>query len=819
VSVVDVSDPTRPRVVRTLLVGDEPRDIVFAGPGRSRAFITTAHRGQNIGFDPQLTTPGVGRADVWVFDANCLGNTLGGTALRVITLFSDTPRALAVSRDGSRVYAAAFLSGNRTTTLNERLIPDGGIAQGGLPPPNVDARGVPQPEVGLIVRYDGTQWIDPLGRAWSSSVRLSLPDWDVFAIDANASPPVLVGGDKGRWSGVGTVLYGMVVNPASGKIYVSNTEARNDVRFEPTVRGHFVENRITVLDGARVLPRHLNKHIDYSTCCAPVPNPENDRSLALPLDMAVSRDGHTLYVAAFGSSKIGVFRTDELERDSFVPDARNHIRVSGGGPSGLVIDESNGLLYAYTRFDNALSVIDLALRREIAHTLLHNPEPPEVIRGRRLLYDAAYTSSHGDSACASCHVSGDFDGLAWDLGDPNGLPLAVPGPFVITPPFAVEAHPMKGPMVTQSLRGMANHGPMHWRGDRTGGILPGASPSQQPDGGSFDERAGFRQFNPAFAGLLGRSAPLSDDEINALAEFALRITYPPNPVRRLDNSLTADEQAGRDFFHTQPSTLGATCVSCHVLAPQANAGAPGVIAPGFFGTDGHYTYVKESQIFKIPQLRNLYQKVGMFGMADTSIGPSLPTSLSLASGDNQFTGAQVRGFGYLHDGSVDTIYRFHSNELARQSPTNPGGIPVGPAGDTIRRQLERYLLAFDTNLAPVVGQQVTLTAATWAVAGPRIDLLVARAERGECDLIAKADSLLEEEGLLYAGRGAFRRDRAAAPLASDAGLRWWALGPGRSVTYTCVPLGSGLRLGLDRDGDGRLDGDERDIGSDPANPG
>ena len=42
----------------------------FAGPGRQRAFITTAHRGQNIPFDPQLTTPGVGRADVWVFDAD-----------------------------------------------------------------------------------------------------------------------------------------------------------------------------------------------------------------------------------------------------------------------------------------------------------------------------------------------------------------------------------------------------------------------------------------------------------------------------------------------------------------------------------------------------------------------------------------------------------------------------------------------------------------------------------------------------------------------------------------------------------------------------
>jgi len=123
------------RVVRTLLVGDEPRDIVFAGPGRRRAFITTAHRGQNAPFDPQLTTPGIGRADVWVFDADHLGTTLAGTPLTIVTLFSDTPRALAVTPDGSQVYAAAFHSGNRTTSLHQILVPDGGEAAGGSPGP------------------------------------------------------------------------------------------------------------------------------------------------------------------------------------------------------------------------------------------------------------------------------------------------------------------------------------------------------------------------------------------------------------------------------------------------------------------------------------------------------------------------------------------------------------------------------------------------------------------------------------------------------------------------------------------------------------
>src|SRR5262252_1978510 len=62
VSVVDLAS-SPPRVVRTLLVGDEPRDIVFAGTGGNRAFVTTAHRGQQrsdsslVGFTPAPGAP------------------------------------------------------------------------------------------------------------------------------------------------------------------------------------------------------------------------------------------------------------------------------------------------------------------------------------------------------------------------------------------------------------------------------------------------------------------------------------------------------------------------------------------------------------------------------------------------------------------------------------------------------------------------------------------------------------------------------------------------------------------------------------------
>ena len=50
---------------------------------------------------------------------------------------------------------------------------------------------------------------------------------------------------------------------------------------------------------------------------------------------------------------------------------------------------------------------------------MYNPEPPHVVEGRRFLYDASFSSSHGDSACASCHIFGDMDGLGWDLGNPD----------------------------------------------------------------------------------------------------------------------------------------------------------------------------------------------------------------------------------------------------------------------------------------------------------------------------------------------------------------------------------------------------------------
>ena len=809
VSIVDVAGT--PRVVRTLLVGDEPQDLVFAGPGGNRAFVTTAHRGQNHPVPRgDFTNEGIGRADVWVFDALNLGATLGGTPLTIVTLFGDKPRALAVSPDGGTVYAAIFRSGNQTTAINERQVCDtsaGNIASntvqgpctvggtsrpGGSPPPHRNVEGTGRPETGLILKFnrDGgvsNQWQDELGRNWNNAVRLSLPDLDVFAIDADAVTPVEID----NWAGVGTTLFSMATNPVSGKVYVANTDSQNHVRFEgpgtiaagikplgepATVRGHLAESRITVLDGASVLPRHLNKHIDYEA--VPVPLGVKLQSLATPVGMAVSGDGGTLYVAAFGSSAIGVFDTAALEADTFVPDAADHIAVSGGGPAGVALDGDR--LYALTRFNNAVVTIDLtqgSVGAEVQSVPLHNPEPQSVIDGRPFLYDALLTSSNGEASCSSCHIFGDMDDLAWDLGNPDDIVVANGNPF--TTGTGAPFHPMKGPMTTQSLRGLANMGPQHWRGDRQG-----------------NEVAAFNAFNVAFPGLVGRDeGQFSPAQMQQFTDFALQIVYPPNPIRQLDNTLRTDEQAGRTRYFGAVTDGGLNCNGCHTLDPPN----------GFFGGNGNSSEEGETQEFKIPHLRNVYQKVGMFGLAST---PGL---------DGTFAnlGDQVRGFGVLHDGSIDTVRRF----------LNPTTFALTVAE---RTNLETFVMAFDTDLPPMVGQQITRTASNGAVVDPRISAMLTAANAAyaskllgpgarQCDVIVKGIVGGQARGYLYDPTlTQYHSDRAAEALVSHAALQAVTASPGQELTWTCAPYGSGTRMGLDRDLDTYYDRDELDAGSDPA---
>jgi DNA-binding beta-propeller fold protein YncE len=839
VSVVTLG--TSPHVTRTLLVGDEPRDIVFAGIP-ARAFITTAHRGQQRtdpsissvpgAGDAQLTTAGIGRADVWVFDPAADDTSMGGVPLKIMSFFTDTPRALTVSPDGNTVYVAGFKTGNQTTTVySDRVcsgfepttackLADGSSSPGGNPGPKTNAAGDPAPETGLIVKFNAAtgHWEDELHRVWDNSVRFTLPDTDVFAVDANALT------QTAAFAHVGTTLFNMVANPVNGHVYISNTEAVNEARFEGpgkfaghTLQGHLAESRVTVLSGATVSPRRLNKHLDYTKLAGSTGFDASaaTHSLATPLDMAVTADGKTLYVAAFGSSKVGVFETASLEDDSFDPIAASadYITVSGGGPSGLVLDEKRGQLYVSTRFDNAVKVVSLTDKQETASVAMPNPEPDSVVQGRPLLYDATHFSGNGEASCSSCHIFGDMDDLAWDLGNPDSTVSRSPIPInlgnVVTNPLAAalsnipfkvngsnnpaDFHPMKGPFTTQTLRGIAESGAMHWRGDRSTG----------PAGTSAtDPYVSFNNFAGAFQDLVGSATQPSSAQMQIFAEFQLQVMLPPNPVRSLDNSLTPSEQNGFAFYTgSRPSDgflvpglnidalLGQqaafSCNGCHVLDPSKGA----------FGTGGNQSFENVPQIIKIPHLRNAYAKVGMFGT---------PSVRFLSAPDSGNMGPQIRGFGFLADGSTDTLFRFLTATVFNPSATT--GFPQKNPDQT-RRDVENFILAFDTDLAPIVGQQITLTGTNGPNAAGRIDLMIERAgspfiskalnDGGpvmECDLVARVVQNGVLTSYLYDPASNEFVTANGTIRVSDVYLRDLAATEGQEVTYTAATPGSGQRL-------------------------
>src|SRR5262249_202308 len=86
------------------------------------------------------------------------------------------------------------------------------------------------------------------------------------------------------------------------------------------------------------------------------------------------------------------------------------------GPAGLALDSIHQRLYVLNQLDATLSVVNLRTRESIATVALrYDPTPAVVKKGRPFLYDANLTSRNGDLSCATCHLFGDLDGLAWDL--------------------------------------------------------------------------------------------------------------------------------------------------------------------------------------------------------------------------------------------------------------------------------------------------------------------------------------------------------------------------------------------------------------------
>jgi|HubBroStandDraft_1064217.scaffolds.fasta_scaffold03113_4 YVTN family beta-propeller protein len=698
VSVVSVSQGI---VTDTLYAKTEPADVVFAGSGL--AFVSVAR--SNL-------------VNVYSTSTHAL--------VKSIPLTGEEPRALAVSPNGSTVYVAFALSGNHTTFIPESIAP--------APPPPVNPLLPPPPQVSLIVdAYDPT---------WSHVVKYTMPDNDVAAIGTTSLTVT------GYYPHLGTDILGLAVNPQSSSVYVANIDALNTVMFETNLRGHFVNHQITAVNPTTGQAQiwDLNPGIDYSQ----LPNPAALASaLAMPAAIVFEPTGRYLYIAAFGTDRVGIFDTTTGTVASFVeidPQATGATvnPATKRGPRGLALNASANLLYVLNRIANTISIVNLAGNTVTAEipTGSFDPTPVVIRNGRGFLYDHKL-SGNGTGACASCHIDAEMDLLAWNLGNPDGDMTSL-----LQGNVTIEFHPMKGPMTTLTLRGLVNEQPYHWRGD-------------QPD---------FAAFNGAFASLLG-GPELSNADMAAFTNFINTIAYQPNPNLNLNGTFPAtlplpdypdpgDPAAGQATFLNTPfhPKSSATCNSCHTSNP--GPGTNGLIDPA--------NAMEASQPMKHSQLRNQYQKTN----ADFTAGA-----------------VSVDGFAFVNDGS-QTLFNFLGGSE----------FPLFKDNDPLKANIEAYLLCFDTGTAPAVGYSLTFNSTNVSSAPALSDwsTLQSQASASNIDLIANGTIQGQIHGLLYlpstnnyqtdtAGLGPFTQSQLIGFIQS-----------GDTLTTMGVPPGSGARLGIGR---------------------
>lgn len=846
VSIVDVGQK---QVIATIMTKDDPQDVVFAG-SPERAFVSC----------------GLTRV-LQVFDPANLSASVAEIALQ-----GNNPRALAKSPDGGKVYIAFFHSGNRTTILSGGMSDPGsaiinfppdvlrraeGPHSGVNPPPNAGSVFIPArniaadtpPKVSLIARQDAQgAWRDDTGVDWSPFVNGPLANlsgrytgWTLLDHDLG-----VIATDSLQVSYISDLMnlcMAVDVNPATGQVTVVGTEAHNEVRFEPNISSQFIDvvaafaNPVSLQSSGRT---DLNAALVAQFSGSQLPAEQRATALGDPRSVKWTSDGSVAFIAGMGSNNIISIDSSGQRIGPVIP--------VQPGPVGLVLDESRSRLYVQNRFHGSISVIDINSGTQLSLVNYFDPTPTVISVGRKHLYETQHSSAIGQIACASCHVDGRMDRLSWDLGNPAGNKILLSSrvlnrndSFTIPLGFGInqkigtgnltDFHPMKGPMLTQTLQDIIGHEPLHWRGDRFG----------------------IEEFNDAFHELQGRANVLTSTEMAEFKAFLATLHFPPNPFRNLDNTLPTNLplpghfatgrfqgngglQAGAPLPNGNAVTaltqyrnknVGSrldqqafACVTCHTLPTGGStdrrwqSGAWQPIARGPMN-ENHLLMMGVSDVpgpiqntLKVPQLRNLHERVGFY------MRPGTPAT---------------HGFGHMHDGNVATIADFIGNPAfvfqSDQQIANMVALMLSWAGSDFRES-NGSLIVNNNNVAleppgvfskdshAGVGQQATITDPGQSLT--RVNQLVAAKDASNrIELVAKTYGPGGNRGYLSSG-GSFLADypgeqKTLAELVAGTGN-------GNTLIFTLVPALTGQRLGRDRDLDGYLDYEELLNCTDPNDP-
>ncbi len=668
----------------------------------------------------------------------------------------------------------------------------------------------------------------------------------------------------------------IAVNPLDpDAVTVIGTSANNVRRFEPNLRSDFIDvvGASGVDSSGTASVTTLNPHLfgqlvgqDYDDTADH--SVLNAQSLGDPRAVVWTSTGRG-FVAGMGSNNVVEFTSNFASRPAGVSvvDLRNPAgSFDPVGPTGLALDDTGGRLYVLNRFAGSISTIDISGTQPTLVTTqeFFDPTPSNINTGRVFLYDTHFSSGYGDSSCASCHVDGRMDRLAWDLGDPSGSTVDFQQHG--TPPedsqnvigaigggqSAYDWHPMKGPLVTQTLQDIVGKEPHHWRGDRDNVIA----------------------FQLTFENLQGKvrnpmtpAVPaVSETQMGELEAMLATIHFPPNPYRDQDDNTTQDSISLAGFFahpnvSPQPShpnldpgelrvgdategqdlyidfaaPLGLSCVTCHTL--PTGIGTPNTAVSGFTvafddndpadpmnDVPHHAIAVLRDRIgnnFKIPSIRNLYERTGghtqqTLNRTGIGFGPD-GDLVGIEDQLDQFSGTDTEQ--RLSD-ALAFLLSSSTTELSTSvyDPMNTPAQPIGPDFDGVK----------DVHAA--VGRQFTVSrfVPSPPATDPLVDFLdgmvtqlgnAPATNHRYVDVVIRGHTAtgtggaMEEVGYLWTG--AFNMVSGEPIFDSDDGTTGIelpairaTLSGGGSLTAMAVPWGSGVRIGLDRDLDDVWNRDE-----------
>ncbi len=635
---------------------------------------------------------------------------------------AEEPRALLL--DGQTLYALAFESGNGTTAQANLL---------------------------------GSTMVD----MWDLHLNQGLPpppDRDLLQFDLSSGAPV---GATTLWR-MGTLDFD-VVRLADGDFVVSNLDANNLLHgeFNFPISG---------------IARHRVSRAAPAVLGAPLPQPTvhidlNDPAMRDPLLPTAVRFAIPNELESLGRSGLLLVCCYDTANSAVIDLATNTViaalDASGFGPRGLAVDANGEHAWVFNRADATLDEFDLtalvngAVLAPTASAPVGFDPTPAAVRNGRLVHIDATNSSNGVQSCNTCHVDGHTDRIAWLLGD-----------FTGSLPDNPVARDDKQVKTTQSLRGIEEIAPYHWRGDR----------------------ADLDAFQPAFEGLLGGAKP-SGTAFRNFQSYVFSLTMPANPrqlpTRSLSNSVTGlGAQRGKQAFEQLPilrvahdtiaphSDRRLTCSECHSLegfAGTLNQIVNDVTFPIFADHPAHLT--------------------GLFDKTSDNVdyGAAFPVNL------NQLNRLPATGFGLANNGFADALENF--------VPELFNGPPTAEAGIT------QFLIEFDSGTAIAAMWSFTLTTAKAGApaTSPIAQYLMPQATTGNCDLAVKATvpgGGANRVGFLFdPASQRFLADRIGVAPQTLAQLDQLAQAGG-VLTFLGVPVGSGRRIGIDRDSDDLPDGDE-----------